>query len=230
MRSFGGGLSRFFAECWVSVQRTFAGHLSLYISLAIFLPLTMAITSAYNAPVSFDASEAFLELVPQYFFVVMFVFAVAQYVVLARKRSRSPLQDFGRWLRGTTLANDRPGNIFHTIVTLTPLMVSFTVLKEDVPVIRPFSWDSTFMNWDRVLGFGRLPWEILQPVLGYPVITTLINFAYDIWFVAMFGMLIWQAFFARGTALRMQFLLAFALSWFVAGNVLAVVFFFARPR
>jgi len=96
MRSFGGGLARFFAECWVSVQRTFAGHLSLYISLAIFLPLTMAITSAYNAPVSFDASEAFLELVPQYFFVVMFVFAVAQYVVLARKRSRSPLQDFGR--------------------------------------------------------------------------------------------------------------------------------------
>jgi hypothetical protein len=229
MRRMGNGLLRFFAECWESVKRTFAGHLALYVCLVIFLPLTIAITTAYRAPWSLDASEGFLELVPQYFFAVMFFFAVAQYVILARKKSRSPLRDFGRWLRSTLLSNDRPGNVFHTIVTLTPLMVSFSVLKEDVPIIHPFTWDETFLSWDRALGFGRLPWEILQPLLGFPVVTAVINFAYDFWFITMFGMLIWQAFFARGTADRMQFLLAFAFSWFIAGNVLAVIFSSAGP-
>jgi hypothetical protein len=85
------------------------------------------------------------------------------------------------------------------------------------------------MNWDRALGFGRLPWEYLQPILGIPVVTAGINFAYDIWFGVMFAMLIWQAFFARNTAIRMQFLLAFAFSWFIAGNVLAVVFSSVGP-
>src|SRR5262249_1481095 len=45
----------------------------------------------------------------------------------------------------------------------------------------------------------------------------------------MFAMLIWQAFFARGTAVRMQFLLAFAFSWFIAGNILAVIFSSVGP-
>ena len=229
MSGLGNAFKRFFAECWTSVKRTFRGHLPLYACLAIFLPLTIAITTAYHAPWSFESSEGFLGRVPEYFFVLMFFFAVAQYVALARRRSRSPLRDFGRWLRSTLLSNDRPGHVFHTIVTLTPLMVSFSVLKEDVPLIHPFDWDDTFLNWDRTLFFGRLPWEILQPVLGYPVITAGINFLYDIWFVVMFAMLIWQAFFARGTVVRMQFLLAFAFSWFIAGNILAVIFSSVGP-
>jgi len=85
------------------------------------------------------------------------------------------------------------------------------------------------MQWDRVLGFGRLPWEYLQPLLGHPPITTAINFAYDGWFLTMFAALFWQAFAKRASALRMQFLLAFSFAWFLAGNVLAVIFSSAGP-
>src|SRR6185437_4837193 len=165
----------------------------------------------------------------QFFIFGLFLAGVAQFVRMARAGSSRPLRDFGVWLYRGALSNERPGHVFHTLMTIAPLMVSFSVLKEDIPLIQPFSWDRTFSQWDRILGFGRLPWDWLQPILGHPAVTTGIGMVYDAWFVVMFGTLIWQAFFAPPGPLRMQFLLSFALSWFVAGNVLAVIFSSAGP-
>lgn len=222
-------VSDFCLDCAASVKRTFAGHLLLYICLFVFTILTIAITTAYKAPLTIGAAWFFLETAPQYFAVGLFVAALAQFVRLARARSRSPLRDFGAWLHRSTLSGDRPAHIFHTVMTIAPLMVSFVVLKEDIPLIHRFSWDETFSNWDRAIGFGHRPWEWLQPILGHPPVTVGIGIAYDLWFFVMFGILFWQAFFAPAGLLRMQFLLAFTFSWFIAGNVLAVIFSSAGP-
>src|SRR5258706_2422915 len=222
-------MTDFYLECAASVKRTFASHLLVYVCLVLFIPLTIAITAVYKAPLALGSTLFFLETAAKYFVVGLFLAAVAQCVLMARAGSRRPLRDFGAWLHRGSLSGERPGHIFHSLMTITPLMVSFNVLKEDIPLIQPFSWDQTFSQWDRALGFGYMPWEWLQPVLGYPMITVGISIAYDAWFILMFGVLLWQAFFARAGLLRMQFLLAFAFSWFIAGNVLAVIFSSAGP-
>jgi hypothetical protein len=219
----------FCRECAASVRRTFAGHLLLYVCLVLFSALTIAITRVYKVPLGLGSTVFFLEIVPQFFAVGLFVAGAVQFFRMARVGSSRPLRDFGAWLHRGALSDERPGHIFHTFVTVAPLMVSFNVLKENIPLIQPFSWDQTFSQWDKVLGFGRLPWERLQPILGYPIVTAGIGLAYEMWFVTMFGVLVWQAFFARPGLLRMQFLLAFAFSWFIAGNVLAVIFSSAGP-
>src|SRR5262249_5436648 len=122
---FGHGLLRVFAEFSSSVRRTFPSHIALYVCLAIFTPLTLAITAAYNAPISFESSTFFLEMVPQFFILGMFIAAVIQCFVLARKGSRRPLRDMGAWLYRGITSHDRWGNAAHTIATMTPLMVSF---------------------------------------------------------------------------------------------------------
>src|SRR6185369_8196487 len=103
------------------------------------------------------------ELAPQYFVVGLFLCAVMQFYLLARAGSQSPLRDFGSWLYRGALAHDRPGRIFHSLLTITPLMVSFSLLKQDLPLIQPFSWDNTFSDWDACLGngFSRF-WGILR--------------------------------------------------------------------
>lgn len=127
------------------------------------------------------------------------------------------------------LSGDRPGNVFHTLVTLPPMMIAFTVVKDNIAVIHPFDWDKTFVHWDLVLGGGSAPWEILQPLLGHPAITVMLNFTYHLWFFLMFGVLMWQAFSARSDSLRMQFLLAFCFAWFFVGSALALIFSSAGP-
>jgi hypothetical protein len=212
-----------------SIRRTFAAHLPLYACAILFCGASWAATAYLHVPLSLGASLFFLKLVPVFLMLGIGLSAARHFVVLARRKADRPLREMGRWFAGNFLKGERPGNIVHGLIAFTPLMVSFAALKNDIPLISPFSWDATFAHWDTVIGFGRAPWEWLQPLLGHPPVTAAINLVYDGWFAVMFGALIWQAFSAREGNLRMQFLLAFAFSWFFGGNILAVVFSSAGP-
>ena len=216
-------------QCARSIRRTFAAHLPLYLCSLVFCGLTLAFAAAWRLPLSLSPSLVFIETIPQFLMLAVGLAAAAELLRLFRSGSADPLRALWRWLHSKVFAEDRPGNVFHSLVTFTPLMIAFSALKDEIPRIHPFAWDQAFTQWDKMLGFGELPWRILQPVLGYPAITAGLNFFYDFWFVVMFGALLWQAFAPRGSILRTQFLLAFAFSWFIAGNVLAVIFSSAGP-
>lgn len=222
-------LAEFASLCATSIGRTFTAHIPLYICVLLFVPVTVAITVVFHTPLYMTASLFFLRTFPQFFVVGLFMAMVVQTARLARKGSRSPFADLGAWLYAGAVSDDRPGNMFHTVVTITPLMIAFTALKSVVPLIQPFSWDPVFERWDRVLFFGYTPWTLTQPLLGYPVVTTALDGAYAAWFFVIFGVLIWQAFFAPSSLARMQYLLAFSFSWFIAGNILAAVFASVGP-
>lgn len=216
--------------CLDSIVRTFPAHRPLYVCSILFCAMTLALARLWHVPLPLDASLVFIETLPVFLMLGVGTAAAVQLLRLFRRgEDGSAVTKMLQWLYIRTIDGERPGNVFHSLVTLTPLMVSFSALKEKIPQIHPFAWDQTFVAWDRALFFGRLPWEILQPILGHPAITTAINFAYDFWFVVMFGALLWQAFAARGSMLRTQFLLAYAFAWFVGGNLLAVLFSSAGP-
>jgi hypothetical protein len=215
--------------CLTSIRRTFPFHIPLYICAAVFCASSLLIARAFHAPVGLGASLIFLETIPKFLMLGVGVSAMAQLFILYRGGSDRPLAAMARWFHDSLLDGERPGNVFHSLIALTPLMIAFAALKDDIPLIHPFSWDGTFMHWDLWLGFGRLPSDILQPIVGHPLVTAALNINYDLWFVVMFGSLLWQSFAAKGGLLRSQFLLAFVFSWFIGGNVLAAAFSSAGP-
>jgi hypothetical protein len=129
-------------------------------------------------------------------------------------------------------AQDRDGRrLAGCVVLLTALplfMSTFGSFKNAIPVLHPFAWDERFMRWDAILHGGRHPWQWLQPLLGYPWVTTIINFCYHLWFFVMFGVVYGQM-WSRRRPLRMQFFLTFVLLWIVVGTVLAIGFSSAGP-
>lgn len=217
-------------HCATSIRRTFPDHRAVYICSILFCGMTAAASVIWNVPLPFGASVFFIKMLAQ---LVVLLATLAAGVELVRMIRRgepgSATRALAARLHYMAFAEDRPGNIFHSIVTFAPLMIAFSALKDAIPAIHPFAWDHTFMQWDRILGFGHMPWQLLQPILGYPAITAGINFVYDFWFFIMFGTLMWQAFAARGSVLRTQFLLAFAFAWFIGGNVLATILSSAGP-
>ncbi len=104
-----------------------------------------------------------------------------------------------------------------------------TSLKTLIPVINPYGWDVAFAEWDRVLHGGFHPWELLQPLLGYPLITAAINVTYNSWALVFYIVLLWQTFSTRNPRLRMQFLLTFVLAWIVLGTIAATALSSAGP-
>lgn len=121
------------------------------------------------------------------------------------------------------------GNVVHSCLTLFPLFYAFIGFKNALTRIQQFNWDVTLSNLDRNIGFGYQPWQLLQVILGYPAITTILAYAYYAWFVALFWSFGAQAFSPRETALRMQFLVSLALTFILGGCVFALIFSSAGP-
>lgn len=216
--------------CHVSIRRTFRENAPLYFCAILFCGITLAVTKIYGLAFEASAGLFFLGMVAEFAFLGLSLLALFEFVGLIRSGfPDQPLTIMAKRMTARLTAQDRPGNIFHSMVALTPLMVSFAALKDQIPALHPFAWDKSFMEWDRVIGMGREPWEVLQPWLGHAWITASINFVYDGWFLLMFLVLFSQAFAAKGSALRLQFLLAFSFAWFIGGNVLAVAFSSAGP-
>ena len=101
-------------------------------------------------------------------------------------------------------------------------MFVFVDLKANIPLLHPYNWDTSFAAADRALHFGYEPWQLLQPVFGYPYVTFLVNLNYDMWFAVMWMVWVYFGFSDRASLLRTRFFLTFFLAWIVAGSVLAV--------
>jgi hypothetical protein len=132
-------------------------------------------------------------------------------------------------LFGELLTADRLANILIPF-TVGPLFFSaFGSFKVLIPHMNPFGWDHTFMLWDMAIHGGHMPWRLLQPVLGTPIVTSAINVCYDLWFGAMLATYIWQAWSLDRRELRAQFLISFLLFWIVIGTVMATLLSSAGP-
>jgi hypothetical protein len=105
----------------------------------------------------------------------------------------------------------------------------FTSIKIQLPKLNPFLWDVSLAQWDRWLHGGMDPWQILQPLVGHPAITFVIDLVYLSWFYVLQIICLWQAFSLKRPQLRLQFFLSFLLIWVVLGNVAATVFSSAGP-
>jgi hypothetical protein len=110
------------------------------------------------------------------------------------------------------------------IAILLPLFYSaFTSVKAAIPAIARYRWDPIFAAWDRALHGGVDPWQILQPIVGHPVITVAIGFLYLFLGIVMVGCWAWQALTLHEPQLRLQFFTAFVLCWAVLGNLMATL-------
>jgi hypothetical protein len=131
---------------------------------------------------------------------------------------------FGQFLTWPRLCRVLP------VLLLMPLFgATFTNLKVLIPAIKPFAWDAAFAEWDRLLHGGYDPWQLLQPVLGHPYATLLVNGFYNLWFILAYGVFCWQMATMARPRLRMQYLFTFILTWALVGNVLALLLSSAGP-
>ena len=101
------------------------------------------------------------------------------------------------------------------------LLPYFSKMKAAIPLFNDYTWDATFIAWDRALFFGRDAWEVMQPVLGYPVITAFLALLYQAWFLLLYIGVLWFAFARMDEAVRRRFFLTYVLSWTLVGGALA---------
>lgn len=106
--------------------------------------------------------------------------------------------------------------IVHALV-LAAIMGAFLYGKTMIPEIRPFDWDVTFAAWDRII-FGTDPWRLIHPVIGYPVVTIVVDVLYAAWVPVMF--IVWSAIGAServSVDLKRHYFTATLATWVLVG-------------
>ena len=174
----------------------------------------------------FVYNRPFFVLIASY--LLVFVIGYCIYVMLIVRPdqlTRYLLSDFTK----RYLTRERIVSAAIVLMALLPFMSAFTLFKTSISVFHPFAWDETFAELDRALHGGVQPWELLHPVLGYPLVTAIINHIYHAWFFVLFGFLFFQAFQQARPQLRLQFFLSFLLCWIVVGSMAALYFSSAGP-
>jgi hypothetical protein len=159
--------------------------------------------------------------------VAIFFFRILQYALILKPESpfRQMREDVVELFR-------RPA----PFVLALPLLIAMIIfnkglleLKPMIPLLKPFTYDTMFLEWDRALHFGFDPWELLQPLIGHDIITYVFNMLYNFWFLALFGTFMWFGFARQASVVRTQFFLAYMLCWWIGGGFLAVYFSSAGP-
>lgn len=149
--------------------------------------------------------------------------------MLWTERPASPLAEFGRWLRHEILDPVRLANGLHAVLIVNFMGMGFGLLKASIPLLVPFFWDRHFSELDRLLHFGWHPWEWLQPLLGFPLVTFIISFVYSTWFFVLPGFFVWLGFMRDDPPVRLHFLLASVICWGLGGNLFATLLSSAGP-
>ncbi len=199
-------------------------HALLY-AFALFV-LTAAVleSTILGIPLDLQMVMIFTGPVLLVLLVMMIVGLGLETIRLARTGHQGSLfAALGTKLGQDYLAPTRISNGLHAVVFMTVYMVGYTFIKRAIPEAVPFSWDETFMLWDKALHFGAYPHEWLAPLLSAPPVLFLLNVNYNAWFFVMFACWFWQGFDGRDTELRQHFLLGFTLTWFLGTCVLGTL-------
>lgn len=115
------------------------------------------------------------------------------------------------------------------LFVLAVFLSAMTSFKSVIPEINPFTWDPVLANFDKGLHGGHVPWELLQSILGWPIVTHVIDIVYGLWFIVMMAFVVWFLFSANNDDLRKRFMISYVLCWTINGSVFALVFSSVGP-
>jgi hypothetical protein len=147
--------------------------------------------------------------------------------MLYRARPESPIRFIaalvasGEWAR--RFARGLP-----MLVALIVFMPAFSAIKSAIGRFTTYSWDPTLIAVDRAIHGGDA-WRLLQPVLGFPIVTSLLSVAYFVWFFVIYLGSIYFCFLSRDAELRARYFISYFATWTVCGVFLAIAFASVGP-
>lgn len=160
-------------------------------------------------------------------FVVIVLFYIVSLALV--QRERRPLRRIWRGLRDNVFNLKKFLAAMLPVIILAPLISAFTSFKSMIGLLNPFHLDPLFADIDRVLHFGFDPWQITHALTTTAGGTFAINYSYNLWFIVMWGFVLWQVLRLHKPVERQQFFLAFGFCWGIIGTVFAFLLSSAGP-
>lgn len=213
-------------KSWENLQRLIAGDVPIYLITGALLAASFGLFWA------FDIGRTGAEAIPnnaRLYFTAALVMAFADIVwQLACHRPAAPTR-FLLGLYSVRLAAPEVLAKLPLLAIAIAFMPFFSTLKSMIPLFNDFDWDSAFIAWDRQLFLGHDAADALQPLLGYPFVTSLLALLYHAWILLIYAGVLFFLFYRVAAPVGRQYFLCFVLIWTLIGGGLATVFASVGP-
>ena len=164
------------------LAKSVVSHAGLAFFTALFAVATLATSALIDRPFHYGMAGRLSKLYSVMVPVFLAILLIGAFIRMASvERPASPARHFARKIRGFACDSERLVGMAIMSALLVWFMAGFAFMKESIPALQPFDWDSTFRDWDRMLFGGVDPWRLTFAVFGTPAATTLINAAYHAW-------------------------------------------------
>lgn len=198
--------------------------------VVVFMSVSLWLSGYHEVSVQDEKAwslfRSFLIKVPQMIFFVLFLRLIhLTYFETVPDRMATMKSEVLRFI--SDRARMTGGFVAAGLMTVT--LIAFAQLKNLIPALNPFSWDEYFMNLDKVVHFGVQPHVIVHAVFGGHYTISFFTGLYNVWLFMMYFVLFIACFQRPESRLRMQYLIAFLLTWAVGGNLVAGMFSSAGP-
>lgn len=164
--------------------------------------------------------------------IMLFFAAMASVLILVKNSGElSTFQYINKHIKDIPRIAGKAGfNAVLGVVTFAVFTFAYSTIKTRIPAVIPYSWDETFLKMDRVLFLGQDPWVLFKWLYDMPSVINFMDRVYDIWAGILIGA--WALCFISykyEIKTRFRFPLALLITWFIGGNVLALLFSSAGP-
>lgn len=212
------------------LAKSVVSHAGLAFFTALFAVATLATSALIDRPFHYGMAGRLSKLYSVMVPVFLAILLIGAFIRMASvERPASPARHFARKIRGFACDSERLVGMAIMSALLVWFMAGFAFMKESIPALQPFDWDSTFRDWDRMLFGGVDPWRLTFAVFGTPAATTLINAAYHAWVFVIYMTLLAAVFGVLPRRQQLVFLYAFMFTWAIGGVALATIFSSAGP-
>jgi hypothetical protein len=209
-------------KSWQRLQALIVADLPIYLIAGALLATCFGLFWAY------DIGRTGAESIPvnaRLYLAAALAMIFADIVWLCvRHRPRAPTQFL--------LARYRARLADPAILARLPLLAvaaAFMPYFSMIPLFNDYRWESAFIAWDRLLFLGRDPFEAMQPLIGYPIVTSLLALLYHAWILLIYVGVLFFLFYPAARTVVRQYFLSFVLAWTIVGGVLATVFASVGP-
>lgn len=138
---------------------------------------------------------------------------------LAVRRPDSPVRWTAKKWRDLRLA-ERAILAGPALLALIVFLPTFSAMKSAIPVFHPYAFDPLLADIDRTIHGGDV-WRLLQPAIGHPFVSFLLNDVYHLWILLLYIGVLAIAGWIEEPAIRKQFFMTYFLAWPLLGNLMA---------
>ena len=111
---------------------------------------------------------------------LLFVALVVYFLRAAALRRVSPLADLRSLLARRCGSPETAAATFGPIILMPVILGAYGTLKQIMPLVTPYRWDSTIAEAGRMMFGGTRPWHVTHAIFGGPIPTLVLDRIYTL--------------------------------------------------